>query len=172
MDISITSKIRENNNNTNILHKSFEAAILLKGIGGLFETVGGILLLFLNPNRLNSVIAFLTQNELSKDPNDFVANYLVKFSAEFTMSSQYFGVFYLVSHGIIKLVLVILLWKRKLWAYPLAIASLVLFIVYQMYRFSISFSVSMILLTIFDVIMIVLTYIEYKNCKKIIVLNY
>lgn len=147
----------------NIAHKSFEIGILIKGIDGVLEIIGGALLIFLNPSRLSKITVLLTQGELSEDPKDVVANFIVKFSRTFTISSQYFGVFYLISHGIVKIILVLLLWKKKSWAYPLAIISLILFIIYQLYRYTINNSISMLLLTIFDIIMIILTLIEYKN---------
>lgn len=73
---------------------------------------------------------------------------------------------YLLSHGAVKVVLVIALLMNKLWAYPLMITVLATFIVYQVYRFSYSHSVSMILLTVFDVVVISLTWIEYQQQRS------
>jgi len=155
-----------NRNKNNIVHRSFELGILLKGIDGILEIIGGVLLIFLNPARLNRLVVLLTQHELSQDPNDVISNFLLKLSASFSISSQHFGVIYLISHGAIKFILVSLLWKKKLWAYPLAIVSLILFIIYQIYRYTISNSVFLIFLTIFDVFMILLTYMEYNRIKN------
>ena len=157
---------KENVIHRDILHKSFEVGILLKGVDGILEILGGFLLMFLNPDRLNKLIVLFTQHELSQDPRDFIANYLIKFGTGFSISAQHFGSFYLFSHGIIKLVLVYLLWKRKIWSYPLAIIFLLLFIFYQIYRYTFTHSIWMIFLTIFDIIMIVLTIIEYNRIKK------
>jgi len=156
-----------NRNKNNIVHRSFELGILLKGIDGILEIIGGVLLIFLNPARLNRLVVLLTQHELSQDPNDVISNFLLKLSASFSISSQHFGVIYLISHGAIKFILVSLLWKKKLWAYPLAIVSLILFIIYQIYRYTISNSVFLIFLTIFDVFMILLTYMEYNRIKNV-----
>jgi uncharacterized membrane protein len=79
---------------SDIFHKGFKIGILLKAIDGALEIIGGILLVFLNPARLNRVIALLTQHELSEDPRDFIANYLIKLSSKFTINTEYFGVFY------------------------------------------------------------------------------
>lgn len=154
-----------NNEEIGIFHKSFEIAILLKGLDGIFEIIGGVLLIFLTPNRLNKLIALLTQHELSEDPKDVIANFAIGLGSHFSLSSQHFGVFYLVSHGLIKLILITMLWKRKTWAYPLTVVSLLLFALYQVYRCTSSFSVFLVALTIFDIIMIVLTLIEYRNIK-------
>ncbi|MGV8906399.1 MAG: DUF2127 domain-containing protein [Acetobacterium sp.] len=144
----------------------FEIGLILKGINGLLEIVGGLLLLFLNPNRMDKLIVFMTQNELSKDPNDMVANTLISLGHSFSISPDYFGIYYLMTHGLIKCILIILLWKRKLWAYPLTMIVLAIFITYQLYRYSMSPSVFLIALSVFDSIMIGLIFIEYRKIKK------
>lgn len=155
----------KNLNKKDIAHKSFEVGVLLKGIDGILEIIGGFLLMFLNPDRLNKLVVLLTQHELSEDPRDKISRYMIDLSAKFTVSTQNFGVFYLISHGLIKLILVIFLWKRKIWAYPITIISFVLFIIYQLYRYTIYHSTWLIVLSVFDVIMIILTFIEYKRIK-------
>ena len=162
-------EVEDPDSGNDLIHKSFEVAILLKGIDGVLEIIGGLLLLFLSPIRLNDLIILLTQHELSVDPKDLIANYMVHFASSFTTSTQYFAVYYLALHGIVKIVLVLLLWKRKIWAYPITIASLILFIIYQVYRYTIYHSVWLILLTIFDLIVIALTFIEYKRIKGLFV---
>ena len=96
-----------------VVHISFEIGILLKGIHGLIEIVSGAFLLLLNPYRLNWLTEFLTQKELSEDPKDWVANFLLTLSSSFSISTQHFAEFYLMSHGIIKCILVLLLWKKN-----------------------------------------------------------
>jgi uncharacterized membrane protein len=149
--------------NKDLVHIGFEVGLIIKGIDGLLEILGSFLLLYLNPNRMSSLVTFLTQHELSEDPKDLVANTLIQFSHGFSISTQAFAIFYLASHGLIKCVLIFLLWRKKLWAYPLTIVSLLLFIAYQMYRYSVHASVSLLLLTVFDIIMIILTFIEYRS---------
>jgi len=149
----------------NIFHISFEIAITLKAVNAVLEIIGGILLFFLTPERLNKIIAFFTESELLEDPKDIIANWFLKLGNGFSVSSQYFGIIYLISHGVIKLILIILLWRKKLWAYPLAMIVFTLFIAYQIYDYTISHSIFMILLTVLDIIVIALTFIEYKNMK-------
>lgn len=145
------------------VHMGFGLGLLLKGADGLLEVAGGFLLLFLSPERLSRLTRLLTQHELSEDPRDLVANFLLSFSAAFSVSAQHFGVLYLASHGLVKCLLVVLLWRKKLWAYPLTIASLVAFIAYQVYRYALSPSGLLAALTVLDLFMIVLTYLEYQR---------
>ena len=150
-----------------LLHDSFEFGILIKGIDGLLEIVGGILLMFLNPSSLNKLVKLLTQHELARWHKDLIANFLVRFAGNFSVSAQHFGVFYLLSHGAVKIILIWLLWLKKLWAYPLTIFFLFLFILYQVYRYTYSHSFFLIILTFFDIIMIYLAWVEYKRIKAL-----
>ncbi|HUN96063.1 MAG TPA: DUF2127 domain-containing protein, partial [Bradyrhizobium sp.] len=75
----------------------------------------------------------------------------------------HFASWYLLSHGGVKLCLVLALLWNKLWAYPLMIVMLAAFIGYQMYRYTLTHSLVMIGLTVFDLIVIVLTVIEYRQ---------
>ncbi len=61
----------------------------------------------------------------------------------------------------IKIVLVAALLRDKIWAYPWMIAFLIVFIVYQIYRMTFAFSVGLLGLTVFDVLVVWLTYREY-----------
>ena len=109
----------ESSKGSSLLHNSFKVGILLKGIDGVLEVFGGFLLVLLNPIKLHNLIFLLTQHELSKDPHDLVANFILEVSSKFSVGSQHFGIIYLLSHGAIKLFLVSMLWQKKpdAWAY-------------------------------------------------------
>jgi uncharacterized membrane protein len=62
--------------------------------------------------------------------------------------------------------LVIGLLRNKLWAYPVSLVALGLFIVYQLYRFSYTHGIGLIILTIFDIIVIALIYHEYRLVRR------
>lgn len=149
-----------------LLHRSFRLSISLKGLHALLEAIGGILLLKVDPNAINRILWNILRQELSEDPRDFIATHLLRASHQFASGGRLFASMYLLSHGAVKVVLVIALLMNKLWAYPLMITVLATFIVYQVYRFSYSHSVSMILLTVFDVVVISLTWIEYQQQRS------
>jgi uncharacterized membrane protein len=154
---------------SNLLHEGFEIGLIFKGIDGLLEILGGLILIFLNPEKMNRLLIAITQHELSEDPHDIFMNLLLKTSSHFSVSAQMFGIFYLLSHGIIKIILVSLLFRKKLWSYPLTMVLLILFIIYQLYRYSYSHSLWLIFLSIFDIAMICLTWIEYHRIQHHII---
>jgi uncharacterized membrane protein len=78
-----------------------------------------------------------------------------------------FGAVYLLAHGAVKVVLVVALLLNKLWAYPWMIVVLLLFIGYQLYRISLTPTAGLIALTVFDVVILVLTWREYRVQRRI-----
>ncbi len=143
----------------------FEFSVIIKGIHAVIEIIGGFLVLFISQNFVIQTIVNFTQDELAEDSKDFLANYLLHAAQNFSINSKHFVAFYLLSHGIIKGVLVIALLKKKLWAYPVSIFVFSLFIVYQIVRYSDTHSIWLILFTIFDAIVIWLIWHEYKQRK-------
>ena len=57
----------------------------------------------------------------------------------------------------VKVVLVWALLRRYLWAYPIGIAAFSLFLVYQLYRYSHTHSTWLLVLSLLDVAVVVLT---------------
>lgn len=149
-----------------VLDKTFDVSILLKGLDGVLEVIGGVLLLVTPVSTVNHLVTFLTQHELSRDPHDFMASHLVAAAHHLTSSTALLGFLYLASHGLVKIVLVVALLKNKLWAYPWTMAFLTLFVGYQLYRLTGKPTIGLSLLTIFDVFVIILTWLEYQKHRS------
>jgi uncharacterized membrane protein len=145
------------------VHILFRIGILLKGIGGLLEFIGGAVLFFMTPVTINRLIAFLVSDQLADDPNDLIANYLVRLGHHFSVSGKTFASFYLVGHGLIKIFLVVSVLRNKGWAYPVAIAALLGFIGYQAFRLVHHFSAALLAFTLFDAIVVVLLWLEHRR---------
>lgn len=144
----------------------FKIGLAFKGIDGFFELVGGILLLFLSPSHISSIIRALTEHEITQDPHDLIANYLRHLASNLTGSWTLFAAIYLLLHGVVKLVLAWAVFANKLWAFPWMIAFLAIFVVYQIYEIFIDHSIGLTLLTIFDIIIIWLTIHEYRLRRR------
>jgi len=144
------------------LDRTFQISIGLKGIDGLLEIIGGIVLLFVAPATLQAWARSLTAHELAQDPNDFIARHLLHSASQLSHSTTLFGAIYLLSHGIAKVVLVIALLREQLWAYPWMIGLLGVFIAYQVYRLTYRVTIGLTLLTLFDTFVVWLTIREYR----------
>lgn len=94
-----------------------------------------------------------------------MANYFLHAAQSLSVSTQHFAALYLVSHGAIKLWLIIGLLRKRLWYYPTALVVFGFFITYQLYRFSFTHSPSLLFITAVDVVVIVLTWHEYRYLR-------
>src|SRR5260370_7085268 len=118
-----------------ILHRFFELGILIKGVDGGIELVGGLLLVFLSPVAINRVVFFFVEGELKEDPADLVANLLLhttRSATEFRVPASVF----LIVHGIVKLVLLAGLATNRLWSYPAATLLFAGSTIYHLYPLS------------------------------------
>jgi uncharacterized membrane protein len=149
-----------------LVHLLFDISVITKGIDGVLEIVGGILLFLLSPLQVYTIVRVLTQHELSQDPHDLVATYLLNRTQGLSGGAQAFGAAYLLWHGAVKVALVTALLLKRRWAYPLAILAFLLFLVYQLYRYSHTLSPELLVLSVVDVLVIVLTWLEYKRLRS------
>jgi uncharacterized membrane protein len=147
------------------IHRIFFWSLLVKGFDSVVEIIGGFIFLF--TGSLTDIIAYYVNNELKEDPTDLIARNIHHFLPYFSAHSQLFISWYLLSHGIVKIFLVVNLLRKKLWAYPVSIVALIIFILYQIYHLLFhGYSNLMLALTIFDILLIWLTWHEYQLLKK------
>jgi uncharacterized membrane protein len=144
----------------------FRISIVLKGLHALLEIAGGILLYVITPDTILNFVSRLTHKELLEDRQDLIANTLKDAAEHFSISGKSFAAFYLLSHGVIKLFLVIELLRNRLWAYPASLAMFAAFIAYQLYRYTHTHSIGLIVLTVFDLAVMWLIWREYRIVKQ------
>jgi uncharacterized membrane protein len=152
--------------NEDNVRRAFEISLILKGFFALLEIIGGIAAYFVTQDLLLKLIMAITQNELHRDPGDLIANFLLQTAQDFSISAQRFTAFYLLTHGATKIFVIVGLLRKKLWYYPLAIVLFGLFVAYQLYRYSFTHSVWLLVITLLDLLVIVLTWHEYNFMRK------
>jgi uncharacterized membrane protein len=151
---------------TRAMDRTFRISLILKGLDGLVEVVGGIALLLLSSSSIQRIVRALTAQELAQDPTDFVARHLLHSASRLSRGTALYAAVYLLAHGVAKVILVGLVLRNKLWAYPWMMALLLAFIVYQVYQLTSRLSVSLILLTLFDGFVVWLTWREYRSKRQ------
>ena len=144
----------------------FRISVLLKGLNGALEILGGVALFAVSPAFILRTVALLTQDEIAEDPRDLVANSLRRAASHLSPASEHFAAIYLLIHGVIKIGLVGALLKRELWAYPAAVIVFGAFIIYELYRFALTHGLGLIALSLFDLVVIWLIYLEYRALKR------
>jgi uncharacterized membrane protein len=147
------------------VHLAFQASLVLKAAFAVGEILTGIGTFFVTQQFVFKLVARVTREELLEDPRDFIANHLLQSAQHFSVSTRDFTAFYLLSHGAIKLWLIIGLLRERLWYYPVAIATFGLFIVYQVYRFGLTHSIWLLVITAVDLLVIALSWHEYRYLR-------
>lgn len=144
----------------------FRVSVGLKALDGAAEILGGAALLLVNPAFIARLVGFLTQDEIAEDPRDLVATYLRHAAAHLSLAGERFISIYLIVHGVLKFGLAAALLKRKLPVFPASIVVFAAFIVYQMYRFTFTHGLGLIVLSGFDLVVIWLIFLEYRALMR------
>ena len=148
-----------------VLHWLFEMSLVIKAVLTSAEAITGLGLL-LTPNPLVARLRYyLTHYEIAENSTDTMAQWTQAAVAQFPVSTQNFYAYYLMFHGGLKVLMVVMLWMRILWAYPAAMVVLSGFVTYQLYEFSLTGSPMLLILAFFDLFMIGLIWQEYKALK-------
>jgi uncharacterized membrane protein len=153
MDRARTSRLRE---------LIFRISVALKGAFAVLEMILGVALLVIKPEFIMRAVAALTQDELAEDSRDFIANHVLGLVEHVAIDSRNFAAFYLLIHGVVKIVLVAALLKEKFSVFPWAMAVFGGFILYQFYRFTFTHSLGLIALSVFDGAVIWLIWLEHR----------
>ena len=148
------------------IHQVFAVSLSLKGLHALFEVVAGVALYLTSTETIVGRLSDWSNRQIALERHDWIASHLLRFAETFSVEKHHFYAFYLLSHGIVKSILVIGLLREKLWAYPASFVVFGAFILYQLYRYSFTHDFTLILLSIFDLFVIALALHEYRLLRR------
>ncbi|WP_069268577.1 DUF2127 domain-containing protein [Paraburkholderia nodosa] len=148
------------------LHLLFELTLGFKAVFALAEVVAGVATYLVPQRYFLAVVVWVTRDEFAEDPHDLLANFLLHTVQHLSVDAQRFAGLYLLAHGVIKLWLVAGLLRERLWYFPVSIVVFALFIAYQAYRFTYTHSVWLLLVTALDIVVIALTWHEYRYLQS------
>jgi len=148
------------------VHLLFRVSLFFKALLSVLEIIGGIIGYFTSQHAIVRFVTALTQEELTNHPDDIVAQYLRQTASNLSLSSQRFAAFYMLSHGIVKTILIAGLLRERLVYFPVSIFAFALFVVYQLFRFQMTHSMWLLVLSVVDIAIIVLTIQEYRYLRR------
>ncbi len=148
-------------------HRLFELAIFVKGVDGVLETVGGLVILFVPLHSLDALASSLLAHELAVGSRDWLVDAISRVLDSLSMSTKLFASVYLIGHGLVKVFLVYALWREKLWAFPLALWFIASFVAYQLYRYTHTHSAALLVFALVDVCVAWLIWREYLTRKAL-----
>lgn len=142
----------------------YDIGIAIKGFDGTVELIAGILL-WVAPGLLHRTLQALLgeAREGNSRMMQFVADNIGRIDADLAKSGLVIVIFFLIMHGVVKVGLVICLFKKWHWAYPWAIGVLGAFLVYQVYVFVKHPTFAMAVFSLLDAVIVWLVYKEYRE---------
>ncbi|MBI5798174.1 DUF2127 domain-containing protein [Candidatus Woesearchaeota archaeon] len=147
-----------------VLHQIFHISIFIKAVDGLIEIIAGLVLLLFNTDFLTPLAERIFKEELIENPSDFLANITLQ-STQLSPAAQHFAVVYLLTHGILKIGIVLGVWHKRKETYQFAAAFLAILIIIQTIRIINTHSIILSFLTAIDFLILCLLYREYKLHK-------
>lgn len=148
------------------LHRAFALTLWIKAALALPELIAGVATFFVSRQSLVTFIVKATHVALAWDSHDVIVSFLLRSAHQLSVDSQRFAAFYLVAHGLIKLWLIGGLLRSKLWYFPVALAVFILFVAYQGYRYTITHSLWLLMLSGVDFVVIAMTWFEYRALRR------
>lgn len=148
------------------IHLVFDVTLWLKGAFAFSEILAGLAAYFVPQEFLIDLVYWVTTDEFGETKHDLVSNLLLQGVEHLSVGAKTFAAIYLLAHGVVKLWLIIGLLRQKLWYYPVSLIVFALFIVYQLYRYSYTQSIWLLFITAVDVVVIVLTWHEYRFLQR------
>lgn len=140
----------------------FRAVLCLKGLDGGVELFGAVALAVAGPRALGGLARRVVDHHLLGGPQGAVAERFAAGEAALAGSGHTFAVVYLALHGLVKLGLVVALLRRVRPAYPVAVAVLGVFVLYEGHRAAVRGSPLLWASAALDVVLIVLVVREYR----------
>jgi len=155
-----------NNSNKKLTNNLFKISLAIKCFESILEIIGGILLLILKQESIGNIVKLIFQHELLQDPKDFIGNLLISLSSNLSVGIQYFLAMYFLINGFVKLGLIYGLWRKKLWTYLVAEVFFSIMLIYEIYKFTSTYSIYLLLLIFIDIAVIILIWVRYKMLER------
>ena len=154
-----------NGNEEKTIYELFQFSLWIKVFGSVGEMVGGIFIAFIPSAFVLNTALLLAQGE--SDSDDFLSRGLLSAAHSFAISNNAFIGAYLFVRGLVQFLLVIALFRNKLWAYPLLILVLLILVITQVYDIYLSHSIATGVITVVDIVTIYLVWHEYQVVRKV-----
>jgi len=156
---SLAMNTKESNRWTEIL---FHLGMWWRIIYGFLRIIIAVLLLQHVGTPVSDIFLKLMSHELIQDPNDRV----IQMVNHLPYLVTYYLAFYFMFWGVMDIFMSILLLRHQLWAFPVAIYMIVVFIVYELFRFFHTHSLMLLAVIGMDVFIIWIIKREYKKLKS------
>jgi len=160
-------KIFSTKDNTDIYDLLFRVGMGWRILYGSLRLILGFILLRLIGTPLSEIFYKVMSHELIEDPTDLLVQTASPLLQHLSFTVTYFIAAYLIFWGVIDILLSINLLKHKVWVFPISIYLIVIFVIYEIYRFSYTHSLVLASIIIIDIVLVWLIRKEYNKLKSL-----
>ena len=154
-----------------VSEKLFRFGMWWRVIYGSAKVFVGLIFLRIIGTPFTDLLYKIARHELIEDPNDRLVGFLGNFLGQHPYQITYFLTIYFFFWGAVDILLSLGLIKHKLWVFPLAMVTIILFTFYSIFRFFNTYSLILLSTIIFDFFIIYLIWYEYIRLKSLSPLN-
>jgi len=147
-------------------HRLFEVGVVLKGLHAVLELATGGAILALSPVIVANFLVNFAARQQQRGWPSFAVDFLLHVARAAVAGGQHFAGVYLLAVGVINLGLVIGLLTGRLWAFPAALMAITMLMAYQLYRYTHTHAIALIILTLFDAVVWWLVRHEYLELRS------
>jgi uncharacterized membrane protein len=144
----------------------FRIGMVWRIIYGALRLALGLGLLRVIGTPLSDLFYSLMGHEIIEDPGDALTQLLASILQHQSFTVTYFLASYLIFWGVIDIVLSFSLLKERLWAFPISIYLIGIFLLYEMYRYTHTHSLVLLGVIGIDIALIWLIRKEYKKLSS------
>jgi uncharacterized membrane protein len=130
---------------------------------GLFRLVVGTMLLRVVGTPAIDVYRHVLHRNIQREPDDFVFHGLANYLVHHGYSITYFLACYILFWGAVDIILSIAMLRHILWAFPVSFVVIIVFVLYEVFRYSHTHSPILLTIIIIDLIILVLMRREYAK---------
>lgn len=133
---------------------------------GVLRIILGFVLLKLVGSSFTDLLTTLMTHEITLDPTDALFQFIYTLIEDHSFTVTYFVAAYLLFWGTIDVVLSVQLLRNKLWAFPVSMWLMILFVLYATYRVLHTHSLLLLGVIVLDIFIINIVYQKYRLLKK------
>ena len=146
-------------------HKIAKFLVYFKGTFGIVELILGFVLLVVGRKSMDKILLWIVDFEPFEN-HPRLMDTASRFIIDHVLGSLHILIaLYMIVHGLVAIAIVFALIHKKMWAFPAAGLLLALFIVYQIYRLALAFSLILFILTLIDIAIMFFLRYEYKRVR-------
>ncbi len=144
----------------------FDVTLIIKAIAAVIDLVAAAVIFTTGSELVVRFFAKVTTLMTDFEGDGVISQYMSLQPGMISTFDIWFITGYLAFHGILNLILVEGIWFRRQWAYTKAMRILLFFFAYQCLRLMFVWSYWLFVITLYDLVVILLLYNEYRHSEQ------